>query len=99
METILCAAIWYDDDGKHYPHQEIYGVDSGFVICGFRHHNIIGVLSTNNKYRNDGKEYKTTQGFITSHGRFVTREEAAEIAYNSGQIKEQVKRLFSEDLY
>lgn len=98
MEQIICSAIWYNDN-NYYPHQEIYGVDSGFVIGGFRHNNIIGVLSTNNKYRNDGKEYKTTQGFITSCGRFVTREEAAEIAYNSGQIKKQVKRLFSEDLY
>lgn len=98
METILCSAIWYND-GKHYPHQEIYGVDSGFVIGGFRHNNIIGAFPTNNKHRNDGKEYKTIQGFITSHGRFVTREEAALIAYNAGQIREQVKRLFSEELY
>ena len=98
MEQIICSAIWYDD-GKHYPHQEIYGVDSGFVIGGFRHNNIIGALSTNNKHRNDGKEYKTIQGFITSCGRFVNREKAAKIAYESGQIREQVKRLFSEELY
>ncbi len=98
MEIILCAAIWYDD-GKHYPHQEIYGVDSGFVIGGFRHNNIIGAFPTNNKHRNDGKEYKTIQGFITSYGRFVNREKAAKMAYESGQIREQVKRLFSEDLY
>lgn len=98
METILCAAIWYNDE-MNYPHQEIYGVDSGFVLGGLRHNNIIGVLPINNTHRNDGKEYKTTQGFITSTGRFVTREEAALIAYNAGQIKEQVKRLFSEDLY
>lgn len=98
MEKILSAAIWFNDN-NYYPHQEIYGVDSGFVIGGFRHHNIIGAFPTNNKHRNDGKDYKTTQGFITSHGRFVTREEVALIAYNTGQIKEQVKRLFSEDLY
>lgn len=98
METILCAAIWYDD-GKHYSHQEIYGVDSGFVICGFRHYNIIGVFPTNNKHRNDEKEYKTIQGFITSCGRFVNREKAAKMAYESGQIREQVKHLFSEYLY
>lgn len=98
MEKILGAAIWYDD-GKHYPHQEIYGVDSGFVIGGFRHNNIIGAFPTNNKHRNDGKEYKTIQGFITSCGRFVNREKAAKIAYESGQIREQVKWLFSEELY
>lgn len=98
MEIIICAAIWYNDN-NYYPHQEIYGVDSGFIIGGFRHNNIIGVLPINNIHRNDGKEYKTTQGFITSTGRFVDRKEAAVIAYNSGQIKEQVKQLFSEDLY
>lgn len=98
MEKIICSAIWYDDN-KWYPHQDIYGVDSGFVICGFRHNNIIGVLSTNNLYRNDGKEYKTTQGFITSCGRFVDRKEDGLIAFNSGQIKENNKCLFSEDLY
>lgn len=98
MEKILCAAIWYDN-GKHYLNQENYNVNSGFVIGGFRHHNVIGVLPTNNKLRNDGNEYKTTQGFITSNGRFVNREEAAIIAYKAGQLKEQVKRLFSENLY
>jgi len=98
MEQIICSAIWYNDN-NYYPHQEIYGVDSGFVIGGFRHNNIIGAFPTNNKHRNDEKEYKTIQGFITSTGRFVDRKEAAVIAYNSGQIKEQVKWLFSEDLY
>ena len=98
MEQIICSAIWYNDN-NYYPHQEIYGVDSGFVIGGFRHNNIIGAFPTNTKHINDGKEYKTIQGFITSHGRFVTREEAALIAYNAGQIREQVKWLFSEDLY
>ncbi len=66
MEKILCSAILYDD-GKHYPHQEIYGVIV-FRNCGFRHNNI-GAFPTNNKHRNDGKEYKTIQGFITSCGR------------------------------
>ena len=98
MEQIICSAIWYNDN-NYYLHQEIYGVDSGFVIGGFRHNNIIGAFPTNNKHRNDGKAYRTTQGFITSCGRFVTREKAAVIAYNACQIKEQVKRLFSEDLY
>ena len=54
MEQIICSAIWYNDN-NYYPHQEIYGVDSGFVIGGFRHNNIIGAFPTNNKHRNDGK--------------------------------------------
>jgi hypothetical protein len=39
------------------------------------------------------------QGFLTNTDRFVNRQEAAQIAFESGQIKEETKRLFSEDLY
>ena len=39
------------------------------------------------------------QGFYTSKGRFVGREEAAKIAYAAGQISSPTNRLFSEDLY
>ena len=36
---------------------------------------------------------------MTSMGRFVNREEAAEIAYNCGQITEEKVALFSEDVF
>jgi hypothetical protein len=39
------------------------------------------------------------QGFLTNTDRFVSREEAAKIAFESGQITEETTRLFSEDLY
>lgn len=39
------------------------------------------------------------QGFLTSEGRFVTREEAVMIAYRALQIKEKKKTLYSEDLW
>lgn len=39
------------------------------------------------------------QGFVTSNGRFVGRDEAAQIAFKSGQIKELKDELFSEDIY
>ena len=40
------------------------------------------------------------QGFYTSYGRFVNREEALQIAKDAGQIQEtDDNRLFSEDLY
>lgn len=39
------------------------------------------------------------QGFFTSHGRYVDREEAAAIAVAAGQVDPQVKILFSEDLW
>lgn len=48
-----------------------------------------------------GSSIKTTQGFMTSMGRFVNRKEAAEIAYNCGQIedKEKLSLFFSEDIF
>lgn len=97
-EMILCSAIWYDD-GNVYPHQEQYEVNTGFVLCGYRHCNIIGAFPTNDNHRKDNREYNTTQGFLTSYGRFVDRKEAALIAYNAHQVKRCIQRLFSEDLY
>jgi hypothetical protein len=39
------------------------------------------------------------QGFLTNTNRFVDREEAAQIAFDSGQIKQHTITLYSEDLY
>lgn len=39
------------------------------------------------------------QGFLTSRNRFVDREEAAELAFQNGQIAEEKLRLYSEDLW
>lgn len=115
-EYISCSAIHYDN-GKHYPWQDVYGIKSGFVLCGFRHTDIIGVLPENpymcdedpernptvckwnSNVRIPGCSIKTTQGFMTSTGRFVNRKEAAEIAYNCGQITEEKVSLFSEDIF
>lgn len=101
-EYILCAAIHYDDGEinikrrcKNYP-------ETGIVIGGFRHPDVIGVLPTNNLKRNDGKMYECTQGFITNKGRFVNREEAYMIAKKADQLLndfEGKNYLFSEDIY
>lgn len=103
-EYILCAAIHYDDGEinikrrcKNYP-------ETGLVICGFRHPDVIGILPINNSKRNDGKVYECTQGFITSKGRFVDRVEAYKIAKREGQLLEGADFegktiLFSEDIY
>ena len=58
-EYILCAAIHYDN-GLVYNFHYNYGVETGFVLCGYRHPHIISVLPTNpywlkNKF-NDGNE-------------------------------------------
>jgi hypothetical protein len=103
-ERIICSAIWFDDSNNHV-HQPI-NIKSGFVICGMRHHNCFTTLSVLSDY--DFKkvtEFKKgminheVQGFITTKNRFVDREEAAIIAFNSGQISVQIEKLFSEDLY
>ena len=94
-ERILCAAIHYED-GKHYPGQP-ENITTGIVLCGRRHHNIIA-----NYYILTGKmEYMSTQGFITSHDRFVNRVDAMEIATAAKQVGQTQKagELFSEDLY
>lgn len=39
-----------------------------------------------------------TLGFVTDSGEFVTRMQAAKIAYEYGQIKEKMSILFSTDI-
>lgn len=39
------------------------------------------------------------QGFLDSAGRFLSREEAADVAYKAGQIDHPKSGLFSEDLW
>lgn len=48
-EYIICAAIHYDN-GLKYPYHEIYGIETGFVLAGYRHPHIISVLPTNPHY-------------------------------------------------
>ena len=89
-EYILCAAIHFDD-GNYYPHHETYG--TGVVACGHRHHLIFTL-------RPKDFEGTETQGFLTSKNRFVTREEAKEIAIAAEQVSiSNFSGLFSEDLY
>jgi hypothetical protein len=73
----------------------------GRVYTGHRHHNIIN--STKERglpfgYFRDGE-----QGFVTTTGEFVNRQEAARIALELGQVKRGEMRdpecLYSEDLY
>lgn len=95
-EYILCAAIHYDND-KVYEHQP-KNIKSGIVVCGRRHHNCFIILF-NMFEEDDYSKENTTQGFLTSKDRFVTRRAAAEIALKCGQIERPTNRLFSEDLY
>lgn len=66
-----------------------------------RHHTLLHAI--HNTYGQRGPMIKATdQGFLTSEGRFVGREEAAKLAVAAGQIlkpKFQPNDLFSEDLW
>lgn len=67
----------------------------GQIWTGRRHFQIIrDILQTGvSKVSSD-----SPQGFLTSTGQFVDREEAAQIAFLSGQLQHPKKRLFSEDI-
>lgn len=106
VEYILCAAYKFKSSYRtpkmeeiktkngtmieeiyHEPHREVFR-----MALGYRHADIIY------KYA-DCIDQSDTGGFITSKGRYVNRREAAEIAYNAGQINEKKSFLYSEDLY
>lgn len=108
-EYILCAAIWYKDivstneDYLRIRGMQPYNVDRGIVISGWRHGNCIALCKAQTglrtvQFANDGVG-EHEQGFPTSKNRFVSREEAAKIAFERGQIDKEVNGLFSEDLY
>lgn len=105
-EYILCAANHYNDGEKH--HFQPRNIESGFVICGRRHHNCISTfaLMVGFPYDEKGLELMRTeeQGFLTNMDRFVDRLEALEIAKNANQLlpDERINEhvgLFSENLY
>lgn len=71
----------------------ILGAD-GKILTGQRHHLILAAM--------DGSGKGRPQGFMTSAGRFVSREEAMLIAVAAHQIKNKTynkTKLFSEDLW
>ena len=93
---ITCSAIWFKDGIKH-DHQP-FNIETGFVICGHRHHNCFMtayILNDNEKV----KGLEEIQGFMTSENNFVDRKEGGQIAFKAGQTSEFKTRLFSEDLY
>lgn len=111
MERIIYSAIWYKD----LPTQAALpkNCNQGIVIIGSRHAKIIKKLFDDGIFLGDDKG-KTTifkartvtkevgefvQGFLTSHNRFVGRQEAAKLAFHNGQIGEPKEELFSEDLW
>ena len=102
IERILCAAIHFDD-GKKYDLQP-HNIDTGIVICGWRHPNCFAVYRALCPNRAFAKQRVMAgliemQGFVTTTGRFVDRMMAADIARTAGQIVGRRRMLMSEDLY
>lgn len=67
----------------------------GEVFSGRRHSDIIGRIFREKKCF----PVKGIQGFLTEDNEFVDREEAARIAFYSGQLSVWKKSLTSEDLW
>lgn len=98
---ILCSAIWYRHNTE-VAHQPV-NVSRGFVLCGWRHCSIIAQYATLVPHKDRVKgPLKQIQGFLTNENWFVTREEAAIIAKDAGQLKggkQIATTLTSEDLW
>lgn len=97
IEYILVAATHFDNNIKYSKQPE--GITTGIVLCGHRHDTIIQQIGGLVRERRQLGIHRETQGFLTSHNRFVQRGEAAKIAFVAGQIENYKKELFSEDLY
>lgn len=96
-EYLLCAAIHFDD-GKKYNHQP-FNIESGLVLCGWRHGCIFPQIGGLVKERQELGIFEKEQGFLTNKNRFVGRKEAGQIAFAAGQTKKLISFLYSEDLY
>lgn len=100
-EKIICSAVWYKDLPSA-PYQPI-NIDTGLVVYGVRHVHCVGIVKALANLRSvqvaDDGVGDMVQGFVTTDYRFVNREEAAIIAFESQQIKQKKLTLFSEDLY
>ena len=105
-EFILCAAIWINDGLKHEAQPE--NIESGYVICGRRHHNCYQTIkSLTNQTPNDKigplinsmtvEEQRKHQGFITSLDRYVDRKEGWNIAKANNQIQFGLTASENED--
>lgn len=95
-EFILCAAIWINDGIYHEGQPQ--NIESGFVICGRRHHNCYQTITdlcgenVNSKFGKlinamSDDEIRSHQGFITSLDRYVDRKEGWKIAKENSQIQ------------
>ena len=91
QEIILCSAIWVDD-GKQHIHRA-KNIESGFVVCGRRHHNCFRIIEMIYPDIKSFNKNKAIQGFLTQTDRFVDREEAMKIAVEAKQTPKCVSKM------
>ena len=87
MEEITAKDGTMVEDIYYEPHKEVFR-----MALGWRHADILY------KY-GDVIDKHDLGGFMTSKGRYVNRKEAAKIAFAAGQIEQEKRVLYSEDLY
>lgn len=98
-EYILCAAVRRKEKRKSIGNPYKEGTNDILDIeLGYRHHDIF------QRFPNELDITPKAQGFYTSKGRFVDREEGYKIALEAGQLSDDrasdsIKWLCSEDLY
>jgi hypothetical protein len=92
MEKIICAAVRYENK-VWYGHRHMYAMDAQRDELSYEM----------SRKEMNMKEVQRDQGFVTSEGRYVDREEGWDIAMKAGQINERdrnsIGTLYSEDLY
>jgi len=107
IERILCAAIWVDTGEAEPPRRSYSYPATGLLFCGWRHADCFTTLnawadrlSVEERSRIGEEQLAGRhQGFLTSRGRFVDREEGMKIARAAEQTAAKKAQLFSEDLY
>lgn len=107
---ILCAAI-YVDTGKAEPRRVSYTYPrTGLVFSAWRHGDCFTTMLDWASRLTDEERAEIeaiqehqlrgrNQGFLTSTGRYVDREEGMRIALRAGQIEQETSTLTSETLY
>lgn len=92
-ERIICAAIWFDDGETWFDRECYRNIETGIVVCADGHHNCVAILdlilskkAVIKKYGSPIPKYMYNYGFITSHRRYVDREDGYKIAKSQNQI-------------
>ena len=93
-EYILCAAIWYNDGIRRSFNPSPF--ESGLFLFGHRHSDCILTLQS---IYPDYSNHRIDKGFLTNYKNFVSRHQAAKIAYECGQTEKDEELLTSEHLY